>query len=63
MTAQAIEPKRLRLVGKTFDSPPSLVLVEGRRGGRPGLRIEPPLLLTEPDGSESAELRRIYRRL
>ncbi len=63
MTAQALEPKRLRLVGKTFDSPPSLVLVEGRRGGRPGLQIEPPLLLTEPDGSESAEFRRIYRRL
>ena len=62
MTAHGLEPKRLRLVCKRFDSPPSLVLAEGRRGGRPGLRIEPPLLLTEPDGGESAELRRIYHR-
>ena len=62
MTAHALEPKRLRLVAKRFDSAPSLVLVEGRRGARPGLRIEPPLLLTEPDGAESTELRRIYHR-
>lgn len=62
MSAHALEPKRLRLVCSRCDSPPSLVLVEGRRGGRPGLRIEAPLLLTGPDGSESAELRRIYHR-
>ena len=62
MTAHSLEPKRLRLVSSRCDSPPSLVLVEGRRGGRPGLRIEAPLLLTGPDGRESAEFRRIYHR-
>lgn len=63
MTAHALEPKRLRLVCTNGDSAPSLVLVEGRRGGRPGLRIEAPLLLTGPDGGESAEIRRIYHRI
>ena len=41
---------------------PSLVLVEGRRGGRPGLAVEPALYLQNPDGTESAEYRRIYHR-
>ena len=59
MTACGIEPKRLRPVCKRLDSAPSLVLVEGRRGGRPGLRIEPALPMQKPDGSPSVELRRI----
>ena len=62
LTARGIEPKRLRLVCPRAESAPSLVLVEGRRGGRPGLKIEPPLLLQNPDGAESAEVRRIYHR-
>ena len=62
LTAAGIEPKRLRLVCPRPAAAPSLVLVEGRRGGHPGLVIEPPLLLRDTDGAESAELRRIYRR-
>ena len=62
MSAHGLEPKRLRPVCSSFDRPPSLVLVEGRRGGKPGLTVEPSLLLTDPDGSESAEYRRIYHR-
>ena len=41
---------------------PSLVLAEGRRGGKPGLRLDPPLVLHGPDGSDTPELRRIYFR-
>ncbi len=63
LSVSGIEPKRLRLVCRQALSAPSLVLIEGRRGGRPGLTIEPPLLLQNPDGSESTELRRIYHRL
>ena len=59
---QGLEPKRLRLVCHRADSAPSLVLVEARRGGKPGLQVEPCLILQEADGSESAEHRRIYRR-
>ena len=62
LTAHGLEPKRLRLVCKAAASAPSLVLVEARRGGKPGLRIEPPLLLRGEDGGESEELRRICRR-
>lgn len=62
MSAAGIEPKRLRLVSHRQGAVPSLVLIEGRRGGRPGLKIEPELILSVPDGSESEEIRRIYHR-
>ena len=62
MSGLGIEPKRLRFVCCNAQKAPSLVLIEGRRGGRPGLRTEPVLFLTEPDGSESAEIKRIYHR-
>ena len=57
-----LEPKRLRLVGKDAASAPSLVLVEARAGARPGLSAEPPLLLRDADGTDSADLRRIYHK-
>jgi tRNA1(Val) A37 N6-methylase TrmN6 len=62
MTAAGLEPKRLRLVCSDAEKAPSLVLVEGRRGGKPGLTIEPSLCLYDADGSESAAYKRIYHR-
>ena len=62
MSARGIEPKRLRLVCHTQNSAPNLVLVEGRRGGNPGLKIEPPLILRNPDGTETDEILKIYHR-
>lgn len=56
------EPKRLRLVCVRPERAPSLVLAEARRGGRPGLTVQPPLILERPDGSATAELDRIYFR-
>ena len=60
--AHGMEPKRLRTVHNRAALAPSLVLIEAKRGGHPGLRFEAPLILTENDGSESAEYRRIYHR-
>ena len=62
LTAAGLEPKRLRLVCRDAYTAPSLVLVEARRGGKPGLTIEPSLYLQNPDGTESAEYKRIYHR-
>lgn len=44
-----LEPKRLRFAARTADASPSLLLLEGRRGGRPGLTVEPPLPLGRPN--------------
>lgn len=55
-----IEPKALRLVSHQPDSAPALVLILGRRGGRPGLAAQPGLFLCREDGSPTPEVRRIY---
>ncbi len=55
-----IEPKRLQLVCHKADSAPSLALISGRRGGKPGLAALPMLVLCEPDGSPSETVRAIY---
>ena len=55
-----LEPKRLREVCRRPGTAPQLLLAEGRRGGRPGLTVEAPLLLEAPDGTPSAELDAIY---
>lgn len=62
MTEAGIEPKRLREIVSAPDKAPSLVLVEGRRGGGKGLSIEAPLVLTDGAGADSDEVQRIYRR-
>ena len=62
MSDNGLEPKRLRLVQNMSNSAPSLVLVEGKRGAKPGLKIEPPLILRDADGRDSAEILRIYHR-
>ena len=56
------EPKRLRFVQETADAAPSLALLEGRRGGNPGLSVERPLILRGPDGAPTPELDAIYFR-
>ena len=54
-----IEPKRLRLVCQRKGEEPWLVLVEGRRCGNTGLRIEPNLYIEE-NGILSEEMVKVY---
>ena len=60
MSAHGLEPKRLRAVCHSMRSAPNLVLLEGKRGAKPGLRIEPQLVLHNEDGTETDEVKRIY---
>lgn len=62
MTEAGIEPKRLRMVAYSAEKPPSLVLIEGKRGGKKGLKIEAPLILTDGSGRDSREVQKIYKR-
>ena len=62
MTEAGIEPKKLRMVSYSAEKAPSLVLVEGKRGGKKGLKIEAPLILTDSKGNDSQEVQRIYKR-
>ena len=59
MSKYKIEPKRLRLVCQRKGEEPWLVLVEGRRCGNTGLRIEPTLYVEE-NGEFSPQMIEIY---
>ena len=59
MSEKGVEPKRLRLVCQRRGEEPWLVLVEGRRSGNVGLRIEPTLYI-EDNGELSREMIEIY---
>ncbi len=63
MTQAGIEPKRLRLVHSTATSSARLVLLEGCKGGRPGIEVERPLIVYSDhhEGrSYTEEIERIY---
>lgn len=55
-------PSRLRLVEPKAGERPILFLVEAVRCAERELLIEPTLILHEQDGSETEELKKIYRR-
>ena len=59
MRNHGLEPKRLQCVHPREHTEPNLFLIEGRRGGKPGMRIEPPLLLEE-GGKLSQRMAEIY---
>jgi len=50
MIADGIEPKRLRMVHSRQDASAKIVLLEGCKGGRPGLKVEKPLYVYENSG-------------
>lgn len=61
MTQANIEPKRLQLVHSGLDKKPKMLLVEGIRGGKPGLEVLPPLIVYKTDGSYSDEIQKYYK--
>jgi len=60
MRQNGIEPKRMRFVHPRREAEPNLVLVEGIRGGKPELRIQPPLIVYEQGEEYCEELYEIY---
>lgn len=59
MREQRLEPKRLRCVHARPGESARMVLVEGRKNGRPGLSVEAPLYVHEGE-SYSAEVLAMY---
>ncbi len=54
-----IEPKRLRFVSKNPQEAPWLFLIEGKKGSKPFMRVEPQLYIRSENGF-SEELKKIY---
>ncbi len=59
MKVNGIEPKRLRFVSKNPDEAPWLFLIEGKKGSKPFMKVEPQLYIRTENGF-SEELRKIY---
>lgn len=62
MRQNKVEPKRLRFVQQKTLSKPWLVLVEGKKGGKPGLIAESALIVENDSGGYSPEMSRIYNK-
>lgn len=60
MSQYGIEPKRMRMVHPYIDKEPNMVLIEGGRGGRPRMTVEPPLIVYKEAGVYTDELLQGY---
>lgn len=60
LTANNINPTRLRLVHAHSNSEAKLVLVEGQKNNRSPLKILPPLIVYRPNGEYSEEIMSWY---
>lgn len=55
-----IEPKRMQLVYPFVDKEPNMVLIEGKRGSRPRMTVEKPLIVYKEPGVYTDEIYDIY---
>lgn len=60
MTKYRLEPKRMRLVYPYVDKEPNMVLIEGTRGGNPGMIVEKPLIVYRDVNEYTDEVRALY---
>lgn len=51
MIIGGVEPKRMRMIHPRQGEAAKMVLLEGRKGGRPGLQVEKPLLIYKNNGA------------
>lgn len=60
MRKYRMAPKRIRMVHSRVEKAAHLCLMEGMLDARPGLIIEPPLVIYDENNAYTLELRRIY---
>lgn len=60
MRQYKLEPKRLRFIHPFQDKAPTMVLVEGIKGGNPMVKVEPPLIIYSEAGKYTQEAFDIY---
>lgn len=60
MQQQGIEPKRIRLCHSREDQPANILLIEGSKGGKPGLTCEAPLFVYQEDGEHTSQFKQEY---
>lgn len=61
MKEYRIEPKELRMIHPYVDKEPTMVLIGGVRGGRPMMKVAPPLVLYKEKNVYTGEVYKIYK--
>ncbi len=61
MRSAGLEPKSLRTIHSGRHTEAKLILVEGKKGGSPGLKIGPPLIIYRKDGSYTDEVKEMFK--
>ena len=60
LTKYGLEPKRMRLVYPFVDKEPNMVLLEARKGGKPRITVEKPLIIYREQGEYTKEIYSLY---
>jgi len=60
LRSDGIEPKFLRMIHSGIKTQAKLVIVEGVKGGRPGVKIGPPLLIYDEKGAYTQEVEEMF---
>jgi tRNA1(Val) A37 N6-methylase TrmN6 len=60
MTKYHLEPKRMRLVQPYIDNEPTMVMIQGTKGGKSRITIEPSLIVYKEPNVYTDEIHQIY---
>ena len=60
MRKNNIEPKRIRFIYPKKDKESNLVLIDGRKNGKVGLKLLSPLIVHNEDGSYTEEVLKMF---
>ena len=60
MKKNNIEPKRIRFVYPKINKDSNLVLIDGKKNGKPGLKLLSPLIVHEENGNYSSEVLKMF---
>jgi tRNA1Val (adenine37-N6)-methyltransferase len=61
MRIEGIEPKFIRMIHSRQDSEATLILIEGVKGGRPDLKVAPPLIIYDRRNDYTEEVASMFR--
>lgn len=61
MKKNNIEPKKIRFVYPKKNSESNILLIEGTKNGKPGLRILPPLYVHDENGNYLEEINKMFK--
>lgn len=58
-----LEPKRIKFIYPSKEKDANIMLIEAKLNGKPGLKIEGPLISHNNDGSYTEEIKKYFRRI